>query len=186
MGSLNDGGVYAPGPHPVVGELRLYLGARGGAALEASWVLDAAPAGEHFCGRISRAGDVNGDGFGDITIGTRWSGPSSGPSRAGSAGIYLGSATGISRTATVILRGGPTIDWFAHSLAAAGDVNGDGFADVIVGAPLARHGAAYLHYGSATAIASTPALVISGGASEHSFGWSVAMEMGPFTLGSQS
>src|SRR6185503_8462215 len=66
------------------------------------------------------------------------------------------------------------------SVAPAGDVNGDGYSDVIVGAPGYAHpagqrsGAAFVYYGSATGLAPTPAWSVPADMFSTSLGWSVA------------
>ena len=52
---------------------------------------------------------------------------------AGRAYIYFGGAS-MDNTADVILTGAAAGDYFGYSVSTAGDVNGDGYADVIVGA----------------------------------------------------
>ena len=104
---------------------------------------------------VSSAGDVNGDGFDDVIIGA----PTDGVGY-GAAYVVFGSATGIPDTdldslaATDGFRidGGYIGSQTGLSVASAGDVNGDGFDDVIVGAPYADgydDGAAYLIFGKA-------------------------------------
>ncbi len=109
---------------------------------------------------VAGAGDVNGDGFDDVIVSDPYFG-------GGAAFVYLGSASGIpdsssywSPTAIMIEPDLSTLGlgYFASSVAGAGDVNGDGYDDVIVGAPWAdageeREGAAFVFLGSATGIA---------------------------------
>lgn len=76
--------------------------------------------------------DVNGDGFADVAVGAP-------RSNTGAAYVYLGSATGLSRTPATTLRGvtGGFADFgwgYGAAVASAGDVNGDGFADLAVAA----------------------------------------------------
>lgn len=175
VGSFNDGGVIGPGPHPVVGEVRLYLGSTTGVGAEASSVMTVAAPGEKFCGQLSPAGDVNGDGFGDIVVGSRCSGPMGEGSGAGYARVHLGGASGVAANFAVQYDGVSGLDWFANALSGAGDVNGDGFCDVIVGAPIAGAGYARIYLGSAATLSSTPAVVLRGARSDQSFGWSVGM-----------
>ncbi|MBI4878539.1 MAG: FG-GAP repeat protein [Planctomycetes bacterium] len=111
--------------------------------------------------RVSGAGDVNGDGFADIVIGTRYihfGGISFGgaalvygaPQVGASGSIKLGSLHGVFGT---VLKGANEGDHAGWGVAGAGDLNQDGFADVIVGAPwadpkgLARAGSAYVLFG---------------------------------------
>jgi len=99
--------------------------------------------------------DVNGDGYPDFLVGSY--GASSG---AGTAHIYLGSATastadwnGISPSRRIDLDNPDGANAaFGYTVASAGDVNGDGYADFLVGAYGAgsNAGAAHLYFGSAT------------------------------------
>lgn len=79
---------------------------------------------------VASAGDVNGDGKADFIVGTLWGSPGE-PAGAGSAFIYSG-ADGCLLYEKHGTAGG---DWFGFSVGSAGDVNGDGRADFIIGAP---------------------------------------------------
>jgi len=108
---------------------------------------------------VAGVGDVNGDGYADFVIGESGSGPAS--TLAGTAYLYLGGAT-FPTTPTALNVTGTT--FFGYSVAGAGDVNGDGFADVLVGAYVtgsgttAFTGGAYLYYGSATGLGAATAV----------------------------
>ena len=87
---------------------------------------------------VASAGDVNGDGYGDVIVGAPLY--DAGETDEGAAFVFLGSASGIAsgdardrrRAARV---GSGRRASFGSSVASAGDVNGDGYDDVIVGAP---------------------------------------------------
>lgn len=100
------------------------------------------------------AGDVNGDGFDDILIGTWFNQPDD--HNEGAAYLVLGSATPASASlASAVVYSG---DWFADmagtAVSGAGDVNGGGFDDMVIGAygnsdGGAQAGAAYIVLGGA-------------------------------------
>ena len=94
-------------------------------------ILTGAAAGDHFGFSVSTAGDVNGDGYSDVIVGAHHN--DAGGTYAGRAYIYFGGAS-MDNTADVILTGAAAGDYFGCSVSTAGDVNGDGYSDVIVGA----------------------------------------------------
>src|SRR5581483_10010894 len=104
--------------------------------------------------------DVNGDGAADVLVGAI--GGSNGG--AGRVYVYPSGPVGLSKVANPILTGVEPGAYFGGSLASAGDVNGDGFADVVVGAiGAAGTGQVYLFLGGATGLATAPATTITGG-----------------------
>ena len=86
--------------------------------------------GDLFGFSVSAAGDVNGDGFDDLIVGAPTNDSSRLPS--GSARVL----SGVDGSVLYTFEGDPTIDFFGRAVSGAGDVNGDGFADLIVGIPL--------------------------------------------------
>ena len=94
-----------------------------------------------YSGLSVSAGDVNGDGFDDILVGDP--GSPYGASQHGSAYVVFGKATGVADVDLSALDGSNGFrlsevslnDGTGQSVAAAGDLNGDGFADFVVGSP---------------------------------------------------
>jgi len=128
---------------------------------------------------VAGAGDVNGDGFADVVVGAPLY--DYGSSDVGAAFLYLGSANGLGLTPASSLYGDSSnpSGAFGEGVAGAGDVNGDGYADVIVGNQgYAGHGAAFLFLGSSSGLVGTgPAAAASKVESDQvnsQFGRSVA------------
>jgi hypothetical protein len=148
------------------GRAYVYLGTATGLPNTATATLDS-PDGEYglFGASVASAGDVNGDGFGDVVVGAPAPMLTGGPPptlRPGSVHLYLGGVAGLSTTATMVLAGPDGIAGaFGNSVASAGDVNGDGFADVVVGAPgvAMNSGRAYVYLGSANGLSATPLML---------------------------
>ncbi len=167
----NDGG------GGTAGEAYVYYGSSSGLSATPDWS-DQGEAGNNFFGEsVAAAGDVNGDGYADVIVGA-W-GNSGGGSFAGEAYVYFGSSSGPSATPDWSDQGEASSDYFGESVAAAGDVNGDGYADVIVGAHAndgggSAAGEAYVYFGSSSGPSATPDWSVQGEAADNSFGYSVA------------
>ncbi len=121
----------------VAGAAYLLLGpATGEHALEqAAGRLTGERAGDMAGNAVSAAGDVDDDGHADLLVGAAAEG--SNGAYAGTAYLVLGPVSGNRSLADadLRLRGDALGDQAGYSLAAAGDMNGDGQDDVLVGAP---------------------------------------------------
>ena len=128
-----------------------YLGSQAGLAPTPAWTVSGDTG--FWCGfgeALAGAGDVNGDGYDDVLIGANnwgWD--------AGTAHLYAGSATGLSEAPVWTGTGVGESDWFGAAVSGAGDVNRDGYADILVGAysgGSAGQGEVTLFYGSGAGI----------------------------------
>jgi len=139
----------------------------------------------YFGASVASAGDVNGDGYGDVIVGA--AGYSNGQTNEGAAFVFLGSPSGVAdgnpATAATVLESNQASAFLGFNVASAGDVNGDGYADVIVGASSydngqTDEGAAFVFLGSPTGIASgnpaTAAAVLESNQDSAQFGSGVA------------
>ncbi len=145
-------------PYTNEGRAYVYHGSSGGVSLIPNSILDDADQSNAYFGTsVASAGDVNGDGYSDVIVGA------SGAFAEGRAYVYYGGAGGLSATPDNILDdAGQMGSLFGESVSGAGDINGDGYLDVIVGAPGFTDGAnnfegrAFVYYGSNTGLLATP------------------------------
>ena len=156
------------------GRAYLFYGGPGGDT-QADLVLTGEAAFDRFGASVAGAGDLNGDGFDDIIVGAY--GSDAGGDAAGRAYVYLGGAS-VDSAADFVLTGEAASDNFGVSVAVAGDVNGDGFSDVLVGAHGndaggTDAGRAYVYFGGPGADAVAD-LILTGEAAFDRLGRSVA------------
>ena len=147
------------------GKVFVYHGSADGLNTSPAWT--AAPLGlveGDFGFAVGTAGDVNGDGYFDVIVGEPFE---ENTSREGRAFVYHGSSTGLDLNGLRPVGTEGNADWsaqtggvegrFGWSVGTAGDVDGDRYADVIIGAPYwsngyFRYGRAYMYRGSAVGI----------------------------------
>jgi hypothetical protein len=136
--------------------------------------LNGIDAGDRSGHAVSSAGDVNGDGFADLIVGAYYAESAGGADKEGESYVVFGKASWagtpsldlatLDGTNGFRLIGIDEYDGSGRSVSSAGDVNGDGFADLIVGAPYAEsagetndEGESYVVFGKAS-WAGTPSL----------------------------
>ncbi len=130
----------------------------------ADTTLESDIADRHLGQSVACAGDVNNDGYDDVIVGN-WLYYSDDPApfngQLGAIYVFRGSASGIAdggpSTASGFARSDQDGSGFGWSVSGAGDVNNDGYDDVIVGAPeytdsQGRAGSAYVFHGSSSGI----------------------------------
>jgi len=144
---------------------------------------------------VSRAGDINGDGIDDLIIGAPGADPNG--SYSGRSYVFFGLNTGFPNPINLstlngnngfVINGETELDFSGTSVSAAGDVNGDGFDDLIIGAAAADSngslsGRSYVVFGSITDLPNpfhlsnldgSNGFVINGEVANDSFGLSVS------------
>ncbi len=116
------------------------------AAGSGGFVLRGQDGGDYSGYSVASAGDVNGDGFGDLIIGARWAdGAGNASNYAGDSYVVFGASGGFAAeiqlstiaagTGGFVIHGQDAGDGSGYSVASAGDLNGDGFGDLVIGAP---------------------------------------------------
>jgi hypothetical protein len=122
---------------------------------------------DFFGESVASAGDVNGDGYDDVVIGNGANGV------AGTAFLFLGGPGGVATVPDAQLQVGGSL---YTSVGYAGDIDGDGFDDVLTGAPFGESATVYFGAPSVQALRGF-ALLAPGG--EGNFGITVASRRHP-------
>src|SRR6185436_4936223 len=163
----------APDYDNFTGRVYVYRGSATGLSATPVFTATGEDFGNDFGTSVGTAGDTNGDGYSDIIIGADgYFGDG-----IGKASVYTGTANGLSATPAFIVTGEDPGDLLSNAVGTAGDINGDGYADVIIG--VYGHsagdfqGRAYVHTGSATGLSATPALTVTGESIDGEFGIAV-------------
>lgn len=145
----------------------------------AFWAATGSQSGEKQGWTVAGGGDVNGDGYKDVVTGSPYY-DYAGNTDAGCVRVYLGTASGVSTTASTVIYGGQANASFGWSVAMVGDVNNDGYDDILVSAPLhdfsgaTDAGKVFAFFGSSSGISSTPNWTLEGNAAGGKLGYSVA------------
>ncbi|MCB2156017.1 FG-GAP repeat protein [bacterium] len=149
---------YVPGIGQEAGRVNLYLGTSTGWNSTPVWSATGSDTWQHVGCSVSTAGDVNGDGYVDLIIGVE--GYSETEIGQGVAIVYYGPIIGHGNVPDWYYAGSENGDHVGECVTGGGDINGDGYADVVVGAPGfdngTRYGKIMVFHGSATGLSSTP------------------------------
>ena len=135
----------------------VFYGGPSGLPSTASW--SASSTDGNFGQSVASAGDVNGDGYADVIVGSY----GGGIYNQGAAYVYLGGPAGLAATPAWSAVGEAASDYFGEFVFSAGDVNGDGYSDVLVTTMMKYYnglyqaGKAYLYMGGPSGLSGTPA-----------------------------
>ncbi len=126
-----------------------------------------------FGRQMTAPGDVNGDGRSDFAVGAPQY--DDGSVRGGRVYLYFGSSSGLPASPSQTLSQAQAGAAFGRTVAIVGDVDGDGFDDLAVGAPRTDgvaidEGAAYLYHGGAGGVSASPDWTVAGFGLETQFG----------------
>jgi hypothetical protein len=127
--------------------------------------------GEVSAALVTNAGDVNGDGYGDLLV----SDESSNPELPARVRLYSGGPSGVAASPAWSIEGGSRDTGLGRTMTSAGDVNHDGYGDVLIGESqagdsLQGEGVVRLYMGSAAGLSRTPAWIARGGQTGASLG----------------
>jgi hypothetical protein len=156
------------------GGVHLYAGSAGGLAPSPTQRITAPTgAGMNFGAQVANVGDVNGDGRADLAVAAIDTN-----SNAGTVYVYAGVRGGVAPAPMATLQAPDGREsFFGWAMTAVGDINGDGYGDLLVGASrfAVYTGRAYLFAGGAGGPGPTPMLVLrSPGGAQGDFGASLA------------
>lgn len=161
--------------------IAVFHGSSTGPATTANWTYCSDFSYTEGSMNLASAGDVNGDGYADLVFGNPRNVPRVG---FGSVQVFHGSATGLSRRPNFTASGNEN-EWYGGTVGTAGDVNGDGYDDLLVGNALFSNGqdnegAAYVYYGSSTGLSRLGGRWLSEGRIENAYFGMTATNLGDF------
>ena len=154
----------------------LHSGSAAGPEALASWQTEGAQEQAHLGATLGGAGDLDGDGFADVVIAEpHFDGAAP---DSGRVLVWLGGTNGPLASPDLVLSSQVSGAWFGHAIAGPTDLNGDGYDDLVIGAPHAQialpdEGLVFVHAGGASGPSSAASRVVAGGAVVAFFGSAV-------------
>lgn len=161
------------------GRIFAFYGSPSGLTSSPAWIADGEQDQALFGSAVAHAGDVNADGYADIVVSALGYDNPSGSKDEGAAFVYYGAPGGLSAANRLVIFSGQANSGFGSAVASAGDLNKDGFADVIIGAYLYTYdqpdeGVAFIYGGGEGGLAAEPRWLVQGDKNETWFGFSAA------------
>ncbi len=138
------------------GKAWLFLGSSAGISTTASWSLEGSTTSSWLM-EVAAGGDLNGDGYGDVAVGSR--------DASGTVQVFYGSASGLGATADVTLTGMGTAGTIPRIVP---DMDGDGYDDLVVGDGAS---AVRIFRGAAGGVSSTPDATLASPTAGGGFGY---------------
>lgn len=160
------------------GQVRVYYGSASGFESTSYWSYASNQSGARLGTAVAGVGDLNGDGFDDLAVSAQYYDTEF--DSAGAVFVFYGSELGLGTEFDWLATGSSEDELFGASIASPGDLNLDGFTDLLVGAPaydssyIMDQGAAFVYLGSADGLSSHPAYVWNGWQSDSQFGASLS------------
>jgi hypothetical protein len=161
----------------VVSAVYLYLGSPTGLGSRPVWTRFGTGDHTYFGDGLAGIGDVNGDGYDDVAIGeTVAEHPYT---EEGAVYVFLGGPNGLSAEPQRVIYGGAVKAHLGWSVRRAGDINHDGYADLLVGLPYRagrsrENGEVRLYLGGPGGIAAQPAWTREGEGESEIYGQEVS------------
>lgn len=159
------------------GRLYLYHGSANGLPAEATWTADSTQRGSWLGRWVSAAGDIDADGYADVVVGDKYYDTPA--IDGGRIALYRGGPTGLPAAPDWEYMSDTTRAYLGFSVAGAGDVNGDGFDEIIAGASFSdedvwRAGRIWLFEGGAGGLSAEAAWTVTGDSEGAMLGYPVA------------
>ncbi len=169
--------VGLPGSGGNFGLVRIYTGGPNGLSQAPTWEISPPDHAAQFGYSVASAGDVNGDGFSDIIVGSP--AYSHGEQLEGAVFLYLGHAGGPADQPDWMAESNSETAWLGFCISGAGDINGDGYSDIVVGAAnytddQESEGAVFVYMSNGTVFGDTADWKVEGNRKKAQLGFDVS------------